>query len=418
MTTTHEIEQQVLLTLLMYAHKQEELSVRLSAELFSHPAHQIIYRTMEHMYQAGQAIDMVTVAVSLQRQGVAPEVLSAFTAITTRPVGTTHFADHVLLLHEAWKERRVQAIANNILTTHDMPIDELIAHTEDALYQLSEKSMVREVKHVGEDIDGAISRIAKACEDNRPMTGLLTGYEQLDRITLGLQPSDLIILAARPSQGKTAFAIALALNIATAHPVGLFSLEMGREQIANRLLMQRSGVSGEAIRGGLLSVEQRLQVEAVSGELRNMPIYIDDTPSLNVHELRTKIRRLVRCQGVRLVIVDYLQLLTYPLGKNSTREQEVSKISRMLKSIAKEMNIPILALSQLNREIERGAEGREPRLADLRESGSIEQDADLVLMLHKPRLNADASERQLHIAKHRNGRTGQVLLHFANGRWG
>ena len=262
--------------------------------------------------------------------------------------------------------------------------------------------------------------------DNRnDITGVPTGFMDLDRMTSGLQPGDLISVAGRPSMGKTAFVLSMAKNIAVnfRNPVALFSLEMSNVQLVNRLISNVCEIPSEKIKSGQLAAYEWQQLDYKLKDLLDAPLYVDDTPSLSVFELRTKARRLVREHGVRIIIIDYLQLMNASGMAFGSRQEEVSTISRSLKGLAKELNIPIIALSQLNRGVEsrEGLEGKRPQLSDLRESGAIEQDADMVCFIHRPEYykifqddkgNDLRGMAEIIIAKHRNGAVGDVLLRF------
>ena len=253
------------------------------------------------------------------------------------------------------------------------------------------------------------------------LSGVASGYTGIDRITLGWQASDLVIIAARPAMGKTAFVLTMARNMTVDHriPVAFFSLEMSSKQLVKRLLVSETGLSSEKIRGGKKLQEYELiQLHERIKDLASAPLYIDDTPSLSIYELRSKARRLVRNAGVKLIIIDYLQLMTGPPELRGMREQEVSNISRSLKAIAKELDIPVIALSQLSRAVETRGGNKRPQLSDLRESGAIEQDADIVMFIHRPEYygteseSAVPGEAQIIIAKHRNGSTADVPMRF------
>ena len=262
-------------------------------------------------------------------------------------------------------------------------------------------------------------------QENGGLTGISTGFTKLDKITAGWQPSDLVIIAGRPAMGKTSFALSLAKNIAIDNriPVAFFSLEMNNVQLVNRLLSNVCSISGSKILSGQLDPSDWERFDNNLRKMDGAPIYVDDTPGLSVFELRTKARRLVREHGIKVLMVDYLQLMNANGMRFNSRQEEVSTISRSLKGLAKELNIPVLALSQLNRTVEQrdGIEGKRPQLSDLRESGAIEQDADLVLFVHRPeyyRIFQDEKGNDLHgkaqiiIAKHRKGATDDVLLSF------
>jgi replicative DNA helicase len=257
------------------------------------------------------------------------------------------------------------------------------------------------------------------------LTGVPTGYTQLDEMTSGWQQSDLVIIAGRPAMGKTSFALSLAKNIAVDYriPIAFFSLEMNNVQLVNRLISNACEIAGSKMLNGQLTPDEWERLDKNLRKLTGAPVYVDDTPGLSVFELRTKARRLAREKGVKIIMIDYLQLMNANGMKFGSRQEEVSTISRSLKGLAKELNIPILALSQLNRTVENrdGLEGKRPQLSDLRESGAIEQDADMVLFVHRPEyyhIFNDEKGNDLHgkaqiiIAKHRKGATGDVLLTF------
>jgi replicative DNA helicase len=272
-----------------------------------------------------------------------------------------------------------------------------------------------------------MNNIQAAANRKDGMSGLPSGFKELDRITSGWQNSDLIIIAARPAMGKTAFVLSMAKNMALNYhtPVAIFSLEMSNVQLVNRLIVNVCQIRGESIKSGRLSDDEWERLDKNIKDLYDAPIFIDDTPSLSVFELRTKARRLVREHGVKALIIDYLQLMNASGMSFGSREQEVSTISRSLKGLAKELNIPIIALSQLNRGVEnrQGTEGKRPQLADLRESGAIEQDADIVCFIHRPEYykitedeygNPTNGIAEIIVAKHRNGPTDLVRMKFDN----
>ena len=262
----------------------------------------------------------------------------------------------------------------------------------------------------------------QAKQSQNGLSGVPSGFLSLDTVTMGWQPSDLIILAARPSVGKTAFSLNLARNAAVDHhmPVAFFSLEMAAIQLTNRLITSESGLAPDKIKGGIkLEDFEWQQLEYQLKALAKAPIYIDDTPSLPLMEFRTKAKNLVKNKGVRLIIIDYLQLIQGPTELKGMREQEVAAISRTLKATAKELNVPIIALSQLSRQaVTRQGGGGKPQLSDLRESGSIEQDADMVIFIHRPDYvglsdnEGDKEKTQIIIAKHRNGETKDIDMLF------
>ena len=304
-------------------------------------------------------------------------------------------------------------------------VEELMQEAEGALFELSQKNMRQDFTQIDPVIKQAIDILQKASANSSGMTGVPTGYTKLDEITSGWQPSDLIIIAGRPAMGKTSFALSLAKNIAidAQVPIGFFSLEMNNVQLVNRLISNVCEIVGSKILNGQLTPDEWDRLDKRLRHLQGAQVYIDDTPGLSVFELRTKARRLVREKNVGVIMIDYLQLMNANGMKFGSRQEEVSTISRSLKGLAKELNIPIIALSQLSRNVENreGIEGKRPQLSDLRESGAIEQDADMVLFVHRPEyyhIYEDEKGNDLHgmaqiiIAKHRKGATGDVLLTF------
>ena len=300
-------------------------------------------------------------------------------------------------------------------------VDELIDHAQTKVYNAIQSNVRKDVQDIGSLINEAMSSL-QAKQSQNGLSGVPSGFLSLDTITMGWQPSDLIILAARPSVGKTAFSLNLARNAAVDHhmPVAFFSLEMAAIQLTNRLITSESGLAPDKIKGGIkLEDFEWQQLEYQLKALAKAPIYIDDTPSLPLMEFRTKAKNLVKNKGVRLIIIDYLQLIQGPTELKGMREQEVAAISRTLKATAKELNVPIIALSQLSRQaVTRQGGGGKPQLSDLRESGSIEQDADMVIFIHRPDYvglsdnEGDKEKTQIIIAKHRNGETKDIDMLF------
>ena len=306
-----------------------------------------------------------------------------------------------------------------------LDVDDLMQEAEGKLFEISQQNMKKDYTQINPVIAEAYDLIQKAAARTDGLSGLESGFTKLDKMTSGWQNSDLIIIAARPAMGKTAFVLSMAKNIAVnfRNPVALFSLEMSNVQLVNRLISNVCEIPSEKIKSGQLADYEWQQLDYKLRDLLDAPLYVDDTPSLSVFELRTKARRLVREHGVRVIIIDYLQLMNASGMSFGSRQEEVSTISRSLKGLAKELNIPIIALSQLNRGVENreGEEGKRPQLSDLRESGAIEQDADMVCFIHRPEYykiytSADGSDlrgmAEIIIAKHRNGAVGDVRLRF------
>ncbi len=307
-------------------------------------------------------------------------------------------------------------------------MEDLLQEAESTIFQISQQNQKRDVTQIDPVISEAFERMRKAAKNEGNISGIPSGFHELDKITSGWQKSDLIIIAARPAMGKTAFVLSMAKNIAVNYkrPVAMFSLEMSNVQLVNRLIMNVCEIEGDKIKTGKFNSDERQRLENKVNDLYGAPIYVDDTPALSVFELRSKARKLVREKKVELIIIDYLQLMNASGMTFGSREQEVSIISRNLKALAKELDIPIIALSQLNRSVEQrggtGIDGKKPQLSDLRESGAIEQDADMVCFIHRPEYYRITIEEktskdlrglgQIIVAKHRNGATDEIWLRF------
>ncbi|MBR5678388.1 MAG: AAA family ATPase [Paludibacteraceae bacterium] len=315
------------------------------------------------------------------------------------------------------------AIAYSIL--HDafegeVPVEELVNTAQDRIFQIEEQGARSAVIPIKAALGQTLERIAENQARDDGLSGLPSGYVGIDRVTFGWQPGDLVIIAARPSVGKTAFALTMARNMAADHhiPVAFFSTEMSSEQLMTRLLVSEAGLSADKLRGAKkMNPQEWRRLNEAIGRLEQVPMSIDITGSISIHELRAKARRLVSREHVKIIIVDYLQHMTGPPSAQS-REQEVAAISRMLKDIAIELNVPVIALSQLNRDMEKRGGNKRPQLSDLRDSGSIEQDADIVMFLHRPEYygmadtNSPEGETNVIFAKHRNGEVGEVQMRF------
>ena len=331
---------------------------------------------------------------------------------------------HVKILLQKYIQRELITISAEVQRDSfddSIPVDDLLNNAQQKLFDLAERNMKRETLPVQDVLKDTIAEIESNQDRTDGLSGVPSGFTGIDKVTLGWQESDLVIIAARPSMGKTAFVLTMARNMAVDHhiPVAFFSLEMSSKQLVKRLLVSETGLSSEKIRGGKRLLDYELvQLHERIKDLAAAPLFIDDTPSISVYELRSKVRRLVRNAGVKLIIIDYLQLMTGPPELRGMREQEVSNISRSLKAIAKEMSIPVIALSQLSRDVEKRGGNKIPQLSDLRESGAIEQDADIVMFIHRPDYygteeeGAVPGQAQIIIAKHRNGSTDVVPMIF------
>ncbi|MCK6143713.1 replicative DNA helicase [Prevotella intermedia] len=427
-----DIEKVVLGALMIDSDAFTVVSEMIRPETFYDPRHQKIYGAIQALNLHEKPVDIMTVAEELKRSGELEEVggPAYIVELSSHVASSAHIEYHGRILAQKFLARQLIQFASMLETEafdETIDVDELMQRAEGSLFELSQKNMAQEYTQIDPIVKQAHELLQKAAhnQENGGLTGISTGFTQLDKITAGWQPSDLVIIAGRPAMGKTSFALSLAKNIAidSRVPVAFFSLEMNNVQLVNRLLSNVCSISGSKILSGQLDPSDWERFDNNIRKMEGAPIYVDDTPGLSVFELRTKARRLVREHGIKVLMVDYLQLMNANGMRFSSRQEEVSTISRSLKGLAKELNIPVLALSQLNRTVEQrdGIEGKRPQLSDLRESGAIEQDADLVLFVHRPeyyRIFQDEKGNDLHgkaqiiIAKHRKGATDDVLLSF------
>ena len=392
---------------------------------FYHTPHRKVYAAIQKLSERGEPVDQVTLTEELVRRGQLDDVGGAvLIAELASEMATAANAEyHAQIVLEKAQRRRLIAAATQTLTesyeeTED--VRELIDRAEQRVFQIAEGELGKGVMSLASAIEEAYVAIERAHEQPGALTGVTTGYTDLDEITAGLQSSDMIILASRPSMGKTALTLCMARNAAVkgSTPVLYFSLEMSTEQLAQRLLCAEARVSSHRLRTGRLSEEEWQRLSEWTGKLIEAPIYIDDTPAISVMELRAKARRAKSEYNIELIIVDYLQLMTASESFGS-REQEIAYISRSLKALAKELDIPIVACAQLSRAVESRTDKR-PQLADLRESGSLEQDADVVMFLFRPEVygivdeegNTQEGRAEIILGKQRSGPIGSVFLVF------
>lgn len=401
----------------------------LKPECFYNPAYQKIYAAIQTVGASNQAIDLLTVKEQLARNGTLEEVggIAALAMLTNSVASAANIEFHARIVAQKYLARELIAFASNIQSNafdESNDIDDLLQEAEARLFEISQRNVKKDVVQIDPVVDAALKQIEAASNRTSGLSGLESGFHDLDKLTSGWQNSDLIIIAARPAMGKTAFVLSMAKNMAVNYniPVAIFSLEMSSLQLVNRLISNVCEIEGSKIKSGQLDNLEWEQLSARSKQLNGAPLYVDDTASLSIFELRTKARRLVREHQVKMIIIDYLQLMNASGMKFGSREQEVSMISRSLKQLAKELNIPIVALSQLSRAIESRGDNKRPQLSDLRESGAIEQDADIVCFIHRPeyyiRADQDASGKDIRglaefiVAKHRSGKVDDVQMRF------
>ena len=425
-----EIERVVLGALMVDSDAFSVVSELLKPETFYEPRHQKIYEAIRNMNMDERPVDIMTLNDELSKMGEIDKVggVDYLMEISSQVASAAHVESHARILAEKYMQRQLIHFAGDIETKaydSSVDVDELMQQAEGSLFQISQNNMKQDFTQVAPVVKNAVEILQRAASNKGGLTGIPTGYVGMDEITSGWQASDLVIIAGRPAMGKTSFALSIAKNVAVDYgvPIGFFSLEMNNVQLVNRLISNVCEVSGRKILNGQLDPSDWERLDKRIGRLTDAPIYVDDTPGLSVFELRTKARRLVREKGVKIIMIDYLQLMNANGMKFGSRQEEVSTISRSLKGLAKELDIPVLALSQLSRNVENreGLEGKRPQLSDLRESGAIEQDADMVLFVHRPEyyhIYQDEKGNDLHgmaqiiIAKHRKGSTGDVLLNF------
>ena len=391
----------------------------LTPEEFYKEAHRRIFAAMIQLFERGEAPDTIMVAETLRRDGVFEEVGGHTLLATLQEEGTvaTQFASYTAIVREKALLREMIRVAREIVEEGYEETDDvqgLLDRAEQMLFRISQRRFQRTAFPVREILDAAIKHIEMLYHRKEDITGLATGFTDLDKMTSGLQGSDFVIIAGRPSTGKTAFALNIAAHAAVElhRPCLIFSLEMSKEQLVQRLICAEARVDSRNVRSGFMQQGEWSRIVNAAGRLHEAPLFIDDTANLSVLEARAKARRIQAEHRLELVVIDYLQLMQ-GRWRAENRQQEISEISRSLKALAKELNVPVVALSQLSRAVEARGEGL-PRLSDLRESGALEQDADLIMFLARkestPEIEAGTTD--LVIGKHRNGPTGRLELVF------
>ena len=421
-----EVEEAVLGSMLIEPSTVDAAMEELTPDCFYEPRHRMIFEAMSELVTEHEAVDIITVTAKLKQKGTLEDVGGAIVlADLSQKVGAAaHIEFYIKILKQKTIQRDLITASYEILNqSYDdsIKVDDLIDNAQTKIYNAIQSNVKKEVQQIGAVINEAMEELQEQ-QKVIGLSGVPSGFATIDSVTQGWQKSDLIILAARPSVGKTAFALNLARNACVdAHvPVAFFSLEMSAKQLAKRLMTSESGLAAEKIKGGSkLEDYEWEQLEYKLMNLTKAPLYIDDTPGIPINEFRTKVKNLVKQKHVGIVFVDYLQLMQGPAELRGMREQEVAAISRTLKATAKELDIPIIALSQLSRNsVNRQGGNGKPQLSDLRESGSIEQDADMVIFIHRPDFvglseDQEAKERTtIVIAKHRNGETLDIDMKF------
>ncbi|UWY28366.1 replicative DNA helicase [Flavobacterium sp. TR2] len=426
-----DLEEAVLGAMMIDKKGVDDVIDILQPDAFYKDAHKYIFEAILQLFTETQPIDILTVSTQLKKNGKLDLAGGDFYLIqlTQKIASSAHIEFHSRIILQKFIQRSLIRISSEIIeASYDESADvfDLLDQAESKLYEVTQGN----IKRSSETAQSLVLQAKKKIEEiskKEGLSGVETGFHNLDKLTSGWQPSDLIIIAARPAMGKTAFVLSMARNIAIqyGHGVALFSLEMASVQLITRLISSETGLSSEKLRTGKLEAHEWTMLSTKVKDLEKAPLFIDDTPSLSIFDLRAKCRRLASQHGIKIIIIDYLQLMT--AGGNAkgggNREQEISTISRNLKALAKELNVPVIALSQLSRAVETRGSSKRPLLSDLRESGAIEQDADIVSFLYRPEYykieewddeeaSPTAGQAEIMIAKHRNGGIENIRLKF------
>ncbi|MGI6168478.1 MAG: replicative DNA helicase [Christensenellales bacterium] len=417
-----EAEQSVLGSMLLSQACVAAAAEVLSPEDFYSPAHREMFDAMLLLYQTGKAVDLVTLADELDRRNTIGQVggLDYLTTLSRFVPSTANIDQYIKIVEERSTLRKLISAGNDIARESyeaERPIEQILGAAEKRVFDIAMGSNSDSLQHIHQALANSIGEITAAMNNQGAVTGLSTGFSQLDSMTAGLHPSQLIVIAGRPGMGKTSFAMNLAhhASLKQNRPVAVFSLEMSREQLATRLLCSQALVDMQKVRAGQLDAEEMTELARAMQALSLSPLYVDDTPGIGVLEIRSKCRRLKIDKGLGLVVIDYLQLMQGS-SRADSRQQEVSEMTRQLKNMARELDVPILLLSQLSRASEqRKREERRPILSDLRESGAIEQDADVVMFVYRENPVDDeeignSDHAEIILAKQRSGPTGIIKL--------
>ena len=425
-----DLEEVVLGAMMIDKKGVDEIIDILNPEVFYKSSHQYIYEAIFKLFENSEPVDLLTVSNQLRKDQKLEQVGGDFylVQLTQKVSSSAHIEFHARIILQKYIQRSLIKISNEIIEqSYDETTDvfDLLDSAESKLYEVTQGNIKRSSETAQDLVMQAKKRIEEI-SNKSGLSGVPSGFDKVDKLTSGWQPSDLVIIAARPGMGKTALTLSMARNIAVGQnvPVAFFSLEMSSVQLITRLISSETGLSSEKLRTGNLEKHEWEQLNVKVKGLEKAPLFIDDTPSLSIFDLRAKARRLASQHGIKLIVVDYLQLMTAGGSqKGGNREQEISTISRNLKALAKELNIPVIALSQLSRAVETRGGSKRPLLSDLRESGAIEQDADIVSFIYRPEYYKieewDDEERsptdgqaEFIVAKHRNGGLENIRLKF------
>ena len=429
-----DLEEAVLGALMLEKNAITIVADILKPESFYKEQHVLIFQVIKDLFSSAEPIDILTVTAELRKRGQLEIVGGAYyiTSLTNRVASAANIEYHARIIAEKFIQRELIRISTEIQREafeEGTDAFELLDSAERKLFEVSQGNIKKDYKQMNYVIKETIRDIEELKDKEDGLTGITSGFTKLDRITSGFQKSDLVIIAARPAMGKTALVLSIArnasLNSEKPKAIAIFSLEMSSKQLVTRMISGEAEITGEKLKKGTLAEHEWHQLNTKIARLNEAPIFIDDTPALSVFELRSKCRRLKEQHNVELIIIDYLQLMRGDdtNNKNGNREQEVSYISRSLKGLAKELDVPVLALAQLSRASEKRGTTAIPMLSDLRESGSIEQDADMVMFIYRPEYYGISAYEdgtptkgiaELHIAKHRNGEVGKVHLRFVS----
>jgi len=424
-----DIEQAVLGAMMLEKNAVTDVIDILTPNSFYDPKHQYIYNAIRELFGSSNPIDILTVTNKLRQNGELEASGGAvyISQLTSRIASAAHVEFHARIIAEKFIKRELIKMSGEVIRdAYDETSDvfDVLNKAESDLFKIAENNMGKNADTMQNVVRQAIEEIEKASQNSDGISGIPTGFFDLDKVTAGWQRSDMIVIAARPAMGKTAFVLSMARNTAVDHNMGVafFSLEMSSVQLVKRLIASEARLSAEKLRKGDLKEHEFQQLHSRITKLATAPLFIDDTPGISIFDLRAKCRRLKLQHDIQIVIIDYLQLMTAGGAKGSgNREQEISSISRSIKEIAKELNVPVIALSQLSRSVEQRGGDKRPVLSDLRESGAIEQDADIVSFIYRPEYygitqdddgNSNQGVGEIIIAKHRNGSLERVRLQF------